>query len=113
MAVPEHHVGVPFRQWARTLKIYTDGKPSERRVSSRPTQDPDVKDSPFIDSDENPTLVEFKATDQVDVDLLLTAGHIAPYTAPKAKPKAEPAGLVEATMVGPPENAMRPRAEGR
>lgn len=97
MPVPKEYTGVDYRQVAMTLKIYTDDKPSERRVSQRPRVHMDSAPgpgNPYTDSDEAPTLIRFKATDQVDVPGLLATGAIVEYKAPaKAEPpKAEKGG---------------------
>lgn len=92
MPVPREFVGVQYRQNALTLKIYTDDKPSERRVSTRPLRRPDEApgvSNPYLDSDLDPTLVMFKADDQVDVPNLLATGAISEYKAPSRQERAE------------------------
>lgn len=98
MPVPKHHTTVSYRQHAATIKIYTEGKPSERRVSERPRKHMDQSPgpaNPFTDSDEEPTLVRFRETDDVDVDQLLASGAISvrpPQPRADPKPPAETKG---------------------
>ena len=78
-SVTAEQAGV-YRQLAHKLRIQKAGTPD--RVSERPRHE---RTRRYLDSDAEPTLVELREGDQVDVPALLAIGGIAPYQAPKAK----------------------------
>ena len=81
MPVAKEHVGT-YRQVAHKLRIQKDPGCGPHKESFRPRKG---KRGPYLDSDDEPTLIEFEADDAADVPRLLAQGAIVPYSPPKAK----------------------------
>lgn len=78
-----------YRQIAHKLRIERPGHPHRESMRPRAGQRGDWRE--FLDSDDNPTLVEFYADDRVDIPALLRQGAIVEWTPPK-RPKAVSSG---------------------
>lgn len=74
-----------YRQLAHKLRV--QGRTPETSV--RPRHE---KSKRYLDSDDEPTLIELGPSDPVDVEWLLQIGAIAPYTPPKKSAKEVPSG---------------------
>ena len=83
MPVPKELTGT-YRQVAWKLRIAKDSGPD--KVSERPRKG---KRGPYQDNDE-PTLVEIAADDNINVEAMLAQGAIEPYTPPKPTKPTKP-----------------------
>jgi hypothetical protein len=78
-----------YRLLGRRLRVQR-GPGNEDLVVERPVRDTNTKTGTgyvFLDSDENPTLVEFDDLCQVDIPSLIQIGAIVEYVAPSAVPQ--------------------------
>ena len=74
-----------YRQFAHKIRI--QNRPGETdRLSERPRHE---KSRRYLDSDAEPTLIELREGDPVDVPFLLAIGGIAPYRPPTKASKAK------------------------
>lgn len=81
MPVEKQHTGT-YRQVAHKLRIQKDPGCGPHKESVRPRKG---KRGPYLDSDDEPTLITFDEDDAVDVERLLAIGAIKPYSPPKPK----------------------------
>lgn len=81
MPVAKDHTGT-YRQVAHKLRIQKDPGCGPHKESARPRKG---KRGPYLDSDDEPTLITIDADDAVDVPRLLAQGAIVPYSPPKPK----------------------------
>lgn len=74
-----------YRQLAHRLRIQR-GPGNPDKVSERPRKGSRERGwGDYLDSEQNPTLIEFDDLDRVDIDALLRTGAIVPYEKPKPK----------------------------
>lgn len=82
MAVTKAQAGT-YRQIAHRLRIHDATGAS--RDSERPRAGTRGNWRHYLDSDDEPTLLELREGDRVDIESLMRAGAIVPYQPPKRR----------------------------
>lgn len=79
----QQYCGVTYRQIVHRLRL-NRGKGRADKVSERPREGSRENGwGRYLDSDDNPTLIEFDEYDQIDVGHALRIGAIVPWEPPK------------------------------